>query len=84
MKHPKSGIDCVPVEKEMQMLSGKRISTKRSKESNYGTDKNAAREAFQKGSEAINVDDKINSKAILCGPYGHMDNDILRYCTLNE
>lgn len=63
IKHPKTKADVVPVEKEMELLSGKRMSTKRTKEEDFGEDKRACKEAFAKGSENTDMAAKVNTKA---------------------
>ena len=63
IKHPKTKNDMVPVEKEMELLAGKRVSTKRTKEEDFGEDKAASKEAFAKGSGTTEVAGKVNTKA---------------------
>lgn len=63
VKHPTTKNEMVPVEKEMHMLTGKRVSASRIKETDHTGDRSGAREAAEKASGAVNMDEKINTKA---------------------
>ena len=63
VKHPKTKNEMVPVEKEMHMLTGKRVAAARIKETDHTGDRSGAREAAEKASSAVNMEDRINTKA---------------------
>ena len=62
VKHPKTGEYMVPVEVGMKMLTGKRYSAARVKEEEHTGDRASAKEAFEKASGSITMQNKSNTK----------------------
>lgn len=62
VKHPKSGEAMVPVEVGMRLLTGKRVSATRVKEEEHTGDRASAKEAFEKASSSISLQNKTNTK----------------------
>lgn len=63
VRHPKTREEMIAVEEGCQMLTGKRISAARVKEQDHTGDRQGSKEAFDKASASVNVDERINMKA---------------------